>query len=44
MNIKENSNEIKNNLNILIESTNDIIDKAKLIAEGDLSVELLKTL
>jgi methyl-accepting chemotaxis protein len=35
-------NTIKNNLNLLVESTNDIILKAKLVAEGDLSVELIK--
>ncbi|MDF1547219.1 MAG: methyl-accepting chemotaxis protein [Bacteroidales bacterium] len=35
-------NTIKNNLNILIESTNDIIQKATLVANGDLTVVLKK--
>jgi methyl-accepting chemotaxis protein len=35
-------NTIKNNLNVLINSTNDIIQKATLVANGDLSVSLKK--
>ncbi len=35
-------NDIKNNLNLLIESNNEIAAKAKLIAAGDLTVELNK--
>jgi methyl-accepting chemotaxis protein len=35
-------NRIKNNLNVLIESQVQIVNKAKLIALGDLSVELKK--
>jgi methyl-accepting chemotaxis protein len=35
-------NTIKNNLNVLIESSNLIIDKAKLVANGDLTIELKK--
>jgi len=35
-------NTIKNNLNILINSTNDVVDKAKLVANGDLTVRLKK--
>lgn len=35
-------NKIKNNLNLLIESQKQIINKAKLIALGDLTVELVK--
>ncbi|HAN77432.1 MAG TPA: methyl-accepting chemotaxis protein [Bacteroidales bacterium] len=35
-------NNIKNNLNLLISSTKDIIEKAKLVAEGDLTVKLKK--
>ena len=33
-------NTIKNNLNVLINATNDIIEKAKLISDGDLTVQL----
>ena len=33
-------NTIKNNLNILIKAINDITEKAKLIANGDLTVEM----
>jgi methyl-accepting chemotaxis protein len=39
---KGDFNDIKNNLNLLIETTNDITEKAKLIARGDLTVELNK--
>jgi methyl-accepting chemotaxis protein len=39
---KGDFNDIKNNLNLLIDSTNDITQKARLIAAGDLTVELLK--
>ena len=39
---KGDFNDIKNNLNLLIESTNDISEKAKLIAGGDLTVDLKK--
>ena len=39
---KGDFNTLKNNLNILITSTNDIIEKAKLVAEGDLRVTLKK--
>ena len=35
-------NDIKNNLNMLIESNNEIAEKARLIADGDLTVELNK--
>jgi len=35
-------NAIKNNLNLLINSTNDIIDKAKKITNGDLTLEFKK--
>ena len=35
-------NELKNNLNTLIASTNQIIEKAKLVANGDLTVSLEK--
>ncbi len=35
-------NTIKNNLNLLVNSTNDVIDKAKLVANGDLTVRLKK--
>jgi len=35
-------NNIKNNLNVLIDSTNDIIQKATLIANGNLNVVLKK--
>ncbi len=35
-------NKIKNNLNSLIKSINDIIDKSKTVAEGDLTVEFTK--
>ena len=41
-NYKGDFNEIKNNLNMLITSTNDITEKAKLIAGGDLTVDLKK--
>ena len=33
-------NKIKNNLNILITALNEIVAKAKLVAQGDLTVEL----
>jgi methyl-accepting chemotaxis protein len=33
-------NEIKNNLNLLIKANNEIIEKAKLVAKGDLTVVL----
>jgi methyl-accepting chemotaxis protein len=33
-------NEIKNNLNLLINALNTIIDKAKLVAQGDLTISL----
>jgi len=35
-------NTIKKNLNVLIVATNDIIEKAKLVAKGDLTVQLKK--
>jgi methyl-accepting chemotaxis protein len=35
-------NNIKNNLNILIDATNDIIQKATMVANGDLTVILKK--
>jgi methyl-accepting chemotaxis protein len=35
-------NDIRKNLNMLISATNDITEKAKLIAQGDLTVELNK--
>jgi len=35
-------NNIKNNLNVMITSLNDIIGKARLVAEGDLTVDLKK--
>ncbi len=35
-------NKIKNSLNILIEANNQIIEKAKLVSKGDLTVELVK--
>ena len=35
-------NDIKNNLNMLIESNNEIAEKARMIADGDLTVELNK--
>jgi len=35
-------NTIKKNLNVLINATNDIIEKAKLVAKGDLTVQLKK--
>jgi len=35
-------NNIKNNLNVMIEALNDIIGKAQLVAEGDLTVDLKK--
>jgi methyl-accepting chemotaxis protein len=35
-------NEIKNNINILINANNEIIEKAKLVAKGDLTVTLAK--
>jgi len=35
-------NNIKNNLNILINANKDIIQKARLVSKGDLSVELEK--
>jgi len=35
-------NDIKNNLNMLIESNNEIAEKARIIADGDLTVELNK--
>jgi methyl-accepting chemotaxis protein len=35
-------NNIKNNLNILIDANNDIIQKATMVANGDLSVNLKK--
>ena len=41
-NYKGEFNRIKNNLNLLIESQNQIVHKAKLIAQGDLTVELVK--
>jgi methyl-accepting chemotaxis protein len=34
-------NTIKNNLNVLIKALNDITEKAKLVSEGDLTVELV---
>lgn len=37
---KGDFNEIKNNLNTLITATNDITEKAKLVAKGDLNVQL----
>ncbi len=35
-------NQIKNNLNLLISATNDIVEKAKLMSKGDLMVDLKK--
>jgi methyl-accepting chemotaxis protein len=35
-------NNIKKNLNVLINATNDIIEKAKLVSKGDLTVQLKK--
>jgi len=35
-------NNIKNNLNVLIESLNEIVERARLVANGDLTVELNK--
>jgi len=35
-------NTIKKNINVLINATNDIIEKAKLVAKGDLTVQLKK--
>ncbi len=35
-------NTIKNNLNLLINSLNEIITKAKLVADGDLTIDLKK--
>ncbi|HOT14779.1 MAG TPA: MCP four helix bundle domain-containing protein [Bacteroidales bacterium] len=35
-------NAIKNNLNTLIRANNEIIDKAKLVAKGDLTISLQK--
>ena len=35
-------NTIKNNLNLLVNSTNDIIQKATLVANGDLTIQLKK--
>ena len=35
-------NTIKNNLNFLIEATNTLVSKAKLVAKGDLTIELAK--
>jgi len=35
-------NNIKNNLNVLIEALNEIIERARLVANGDLTVELKK--
>jgi len=35
-------NNIKNNLNILIDSNNDIIQKATMVANGDLTISLKK--
>lgn len=39
---KGDFNEIKRNLNLLIDSNNDIIQKATMIANGDLNVNLRK--
>jgi len=39
---KGDFNDIKNNLNLLIDATNEITEKAKLIAGGDLTVDLKK--
>lgn len=39
---KGDFNSIKNNLNTLIDSTNEIIANAKLVAKGDLTVQLKK--
>ena len=35
-------NNIKNNLNVLIDALNEIIERARLVANGDLTVELKK--
>jgi methyl-accepting chemotaxis protein len=35
-------NDIKNNLNMLIQSNNEIAEKARMIADGDLTIELKK--
>ncbi len=35
-------NKIKNNINSLIDSTNQIIEKAELVAKGDLTIQLTK--
>jgi methyl-accepting chemotaxis protein len=35
-------NTIKNNINVLVRATNQIIEKAKLVAKGDLTIELKK--
>jgi methyl-accepting chemotaxis protein len=35
-------NLIKNNINLLIQALNQVIDKAKMVAKGDLTVELKK--
>jgi methyl-accepting chemotaxis protein len=35
-------NNIKNNLNVLIEALNEIVERARLVANGDLTVELKK--
>jgi len=35
-------NNIKNNLNVLIDALNEVIQRAKLVANGDLTVELKK--
>ena len=39
-NFKGDFNAIKNNLNLMIVSLNDITEKAKMIANGDLTVEM----
>ena len=39
---KGDFNKIKNNLNTLIKTLNNITDKARLISQGDLTVELVK--
>ena len=35
-------NNIKNNLNVLVKANQEIVDKAKLVAQGDLTVTLAK--
>lgn len=39
---KGDFNKIKNNLNVLITTNNQIVEKAKQVAQGDLTVELKK--